>query len=272
VKRICERRKETMGQKVQDISSDEIIDEKSILKEAEEREKEAKAEAKAEKEEAKKKAKKVKKTKVEIKKQIRKKPRHGKKYREASKDLDKTNKYEIAEAIALIKSQKIESFDATIQLTISLDRKAENIRGSVNLPGGAVKEKKIEIVDEKNIEDVVKKIKDGKDDFDILIASVKVMPKLGAIAKILGPKGLMPNPKSGTVAEDPLRAAEDFKGGKIEFKADKGNNVHVAIAKVSYDDKKIAENIQAVISAIPVTKVRNIFLSRSMGPSVKIQI
>ncbi len=261
-----------MAQKVQEISSDEIIDEKSILKDAEEREKTAKAEAKVEKEDAKKKNKKAKKTKVEVKKNIRRKPKHGKKYREALKTIEKDKKYETEEAIALLKSQKIESFDATIQLTVSLDKTAENVRGSVNLPGGAVKEKKIEIVDEKNVEDVVKKIKAGKDDFDILIASGKVMPKLGAIAKILGPKGLMPNPKSGTVVDDPKAAAKDFQGGKIEFKADKGNNVHLAIAKVSYEDKKIIDNIRAVIAGLPVTKVRNAYLSRSMGPSIKIQL
>jgi len=261
-----------MAQKVQDISSDEIIDEKTILKEAEEREKEAKAEAKVEKAEAKKKEKKAKKTKVEVKKNIRKKPKHGKKYREVLKGIDKNKKYEIAEAIALIKSQKIESFDATIQLTVSLDKTAENVRGSVNLPGGSVKEKKIEIVDEKNVEDVIKNIKAGKYDFDILIASTKIMPKLGQVAKILGPKGMMPNPKSGTVAEDPKAVAKDFQGGKIEFKADKGNNIHVAIAKISYQDKKIVDNIRAVISALPMTKIRNAYLSRSMGPSIKIQL
>jgi len=266
-----------MAQKVQDISSDEIIDEKTILKEAEKREKEVKAEAKIEKEEEKKlrhsaKSKSRPKGIGKVKKNIRRKPKHGKKYREALKGLEKDKKYEISEAIALIKSQKIEGFDATIQLTVSLDKTAENVRGSVNLPGGAVKAKKIEIVDEKNIEDVVKKIKAGKDDFDILIASTKVMPKLGQIAKILGPKGLMPNPKSGTVTEDSRKVAEEFKGGKVEFKADKGNNVHIAIAKVSYDDKKIVENIQAVLAAVPMTKVRNVFLSRSMGPSTKIQL
>lgn len=261
-----------MGQRVQNVSSDEIIDEKKILKEAEDREKEAKAEAKKVKEESKEAEKKEKKTKVEVKKQIRKKPKHGKKYREASKNIEKNKKYVISEAIELIKSQKIEKFDATVLLTVSLNKKAENVRGSVNLPGGAVKEKKIEIVDEKNVEDMVKKIKEGKSDFDILIAKASVMPKLGQVAKILGPKGLMPNPKSGTVTEDPQKAAEDFKGGKVEFKADKGNNVHVAVAKVSLDAKKIEENVTAVLSALPAGNICDIYLSRSMGPSIKVQL
>jgi large subunit ribosomal protein L1 len=155
---------------------------------------------------------------------------------------------------------------------LKIDKKIENLRGVVNLPAGSAKEKKVLEVTEKNVEEIVEKVKAGKAEFDIILATPAVMPKLAVLAKILGPKGLMPNPKSGTVTENITEVAEEFHGGKIEFKADKGNNIHISIGKVSRDHDKIKENLDAVLAAVPIGKVLSAHLTTSMGPSIKIKV
>lgn len=260
-----------MAQRVKDIeSNEEIIDEKKILKEAEEREKEIKKEIKEAKEEEKKQTKELKSKGTE--EQKRKKPRHGKKYRNILKAIEKGRDYELSEALALVKKTSITKFDSSIEMHIKIDKKMENIRGVVALPGGLAKERKVLEITNTNVDDVLKEIKDGKADFDIIIAHPEIMPKLASLAKILGPKGLMPNPKSGTVTENTKEVAEEFKKKKIEFKADKGNVVHALIGRVSFDDMKLKENFEAILSALPKGKIQSIYLSSSMGPSVKVQI
>ena len=106
----------------------------------------------------------------------------------------------------------------------------------------------------------------------MIVAHPSVMPKLAMVAKILGPKGLMPNLKTGTVSEDTKSAAEEFKSGKIEYKADKGNNIQVTVGKVSFDSEKIVANINAIISSVPKTKIISISLTTTMGPSVQIDL
>ena len=262
-----------MAQKVEEIVSDEIIDEKKILKDAKEKEKEIKKEIKEAKVEAKKSvsraASRDKKEKVS---EVRKASKHGKKYRAAIKIIDKSKAYPIDEAIKLAKKSSTVNFDATIDLHVKIDSKMENIRGSINLPGGIAKQKKILKVTEKNIEQVKSDVKAGKTDFDIMLADAKVMPKLAPLAKILGPRGLMPNPKSGTVVDDVDKAEKEFLGGKVEYKADQGNVVHLAVGKVSHENKKINENIESLLAAMPASKLDSAYLATSMGPSIRISI
>ena len=258
-----------MAQKVEEIASEEIIDEKKILKDAKEKEKKIKKEIKEAKDEEKSVSKKANRDK-KIDEEKRRKPKHGKKYRTALKAIDKNKAHPVLDAIKLVKKSSVVKFDATVDIHIKIDPNMENIRGSIILPGGVAKVKKILKVTDKNVDKVKKDVKAGKTDFDIMIADIKIMPKLAPLAKILGPKGLMPNPKSGTVVEDVEKAAKEFESGKVEYKADKGNVVHQAVGKVSYDDKKIEDNIESLLAAMPANKVESVYLVSSMSPSIRI--
>lgn len=262
---------------VTEAKPEEEMSEKELLKQAEEHEKarkakeeEIKAVIKAEIREHKEEEKKEKEV-VEEKKRSRL-ARKSKAYRKALELIDNNESYDVAEAIKLAKETKVTKFDSTIEVHVRIDKKIQNTRGTITLPGGAVKEKKVLGVDEKNVEDVVTEVKAGKIDFDILVATPSAMPKLAQLAKVLGPKGLMPNPKAGTVAEDLKEAMEDFKGGKVEYKADKGNIVHLAIGKVSTDDVKIKENYDALLAAMPQSKIVSVYLTTTMGPSVRVKV
>lgn len=250
----------------------EVEDEKELLKKAEEKEK-----VKKETEEKEKKIKKVEKKveNVELKEKIeevRAKNKHGKKYQLVKEKIEIDKIYELDEAIDLAKETSITKFDATIDLHLKIDKKIENLRGVVNLPAGSAKEKKVLEVSDKNVDEIVEKVKANKIEFDIILATPSVMPKLASLAKILGPKGLMPNPKSGTVTENISETAEEFRGGKIEFKADKGNNIHLSIGRVSFEHDKLKENLDAALAAVPIGKVLSAHLTTSMGPSVKIKV
>lgn len=262
------------AKKVADMSSEEVIDEKKILKEAEEREKERKEEeieAKKEAKEAEKEAKAEKhEERATRKAQVRVKPRHGKKYRELEKTIEKGKEYSLAEAIELAVKSSPAKFDATVEVHVKINPKEKNIRGMITFGGGVVKEKKVQEVTEKNVDDIVANIKAGKIDFDILIAELKVMPKLAVLAKILGPKGLMPSPKAGTAVENIEKAIEELKSGKVEYRADKDNIVHMAVGRVSFEQEKIAQNYSSVINALPAKRIESIYLTTTMGPSVKV--
>lgn len=250
----------------------EVVDEKAVLKEAEKREKERKAEEKVIKEEEKKAEKEEKKIGHKEKKeeQKKKKPEHGKKYRKLAEQIEKDKEYPIAEAIDLALATSPAKFDATIEAHIKINPKEKNIRGMVTLSGGIVKEKKIKEVTEKNIDDVVADIRAGKIDFDILIADLKIMPKLAVLAKILGPKGLMPSPKAGTAVADVEKAVEELKSGKVECRADKFNIVHMPLGKISFGPERVKQNYDAVIGVLPYKRIQSIFLSSTMGPSIKV--
>jgi len=281
-----EKKKETKAKKVAETKEKKIVSEvvdmesekyeKELLREAEEREKERKELEEIEKKEAKAEAKEAEKEQKEIKKaekhNIRRKPRHGKKYRAVVEKIEAGKEYELDEAIELLRETAVSKFEATIEMHIKLNKKLENVRGTMTLPGGAVKEKKVLEVTEKNIDEVVAKVKSGKIDFDVMVAHPKVMPKLAALAKTLGPKGLMPNPKSGTVSEDVSEAAQEFRGGRVEYKADKSNIVHLAIAKAKTDNEKIKQNIEVILSQFPTMRIDSAYLATTMGPSVRIKI
>lgn len=240
---------------------------KEIEQTAEESEKVGEKEKDLDKQEAPKieKPKKSKASKVKTKKsKIR-----SKKYQTAISDFDKNNKYPLEEAVEIVKKTSYSKFDGTITLDIRLGKSKsdESIRGTVKLPHGIDKKLRIAIASE----DLIEKIKKGEIDFDILLATPQEMPRLAQVAKILGPKGLMPNPKDGTVVEDPQKAKQEM-AEMARYRADAFRNVHITVGKVSWDSKEIIENIQVVLKALIRFKKDTIAISATMGPGVKIEV
>ena len=223
----------------------------------------------------------------------------GKKYVEASKKIEKNKSYQLEEAVKLAKETSITKFDSSVELAVKLNidtKKADQqMRGSLVLPNGNGKTKKILVLakgaaaeaakkagaDFVGETDMIEKIeKEQWFDFDVIIATPDMMPQLGKIGKVLGPKGLMPNPKTGTVTTDPAKEVLEVKKGKVEYRTDSFGNVHVSIGKVSFDDAKLVENLQAFVSLIIKSKpsvvkgeyVKNISVSSTMGPGIKIDL
>lgn len=197
----------------------------------------------------------------------------GTKYAEARKLVDRTRFYTVDEAIELAKKATFTKFDESIELHIRLINKKSKdqsgLRVFAQLPNKVGKEANVAILDEALAEKI---LKDKKTDFDILIATPEMMPKLARLAKILGPQGKMPNPKAGTVTKDPQKAIAEIKGGKIEIKTDKQNILHQVIGKKSWEDKKIQDNFTAVLALIPQSRIASITICSSMGPGIKVKI
>ncbi|MFN3386541.1 MAG: 50S ribosomal protein L1 [Candidatus Thermochlorobacter sp.] len=221
----------------------------------------------------------------------------GKKYNQALAKIDPKKEYEVLEAVAKIKEISTTKFDASVDIAMRLGvdpRQADQVvRGTVALPHGTGKTVRVLVMCKENkqqeakeagadyvgLAEYVEKIQGGWTDVDVIIATPDVMGEVGKLGKVLGPRGLMPNPKSGTVTMDVAKAVKEVKAGKIEFRVDKAGVVHAGIGKVSFDEKKLAENVQAFISAIMRAKpsaakgqyVKSIYLSSTMSPSVKIK-
>jgi len=222
----------------------------------------------------------------------------GKKFTEALSKVDRTKKYPLLEGVELVKSVSFEKFDATVELAFNLNldpRKAEqNLRGALVLPHGTGKSKTVLVfakgekakeaeaagADYVGEDDMIAKIKGGWFDFDVVIATPDMMSSLGKIGRLLGPKGLMPNPKIGTVTMDIAKTVSDSKGGKITYRVDKFGNILVGVGKVSFDSSKLVDNISAVVERINKIKpstvkgiyMKNVAISSSMGPGVKIEV
>ena len=221
----------------------------------------------------------------------------GKKYLAASSKIDKTKSYTKEEAIKLVKETSTANFDATVELALRLNldtKKADQqLRGALVLPNGTGKTKKVLVIakgpaaqaakdawdDYVGDTDMLEKIeKENWFDFDVMVATPDMMPALGKLGKILGPKGLMPNPKTGTVTMDTKKAVEEVKKGRVEYRTDSYGNLHVIIGKVSFDDEKLVENLNAFMNLINKTKpmtvkgkyILNVAVTSTMGPSVKI--
>ncbi|MBA3579966.1 MAG: 50S ribosomal protein L1 [Gemmatimonadota bacterium] len=220
---------------------------------------------------------------------------HGKKYNEAAKGRDIALRYEPKKAIELVKQASFAKFDETVEVAVRLGvdpRHADQVvRGTVVLPAGTGKTVRVLVIaaGEKAREaetagadfvgtEYVQKIKDGWLDFDVLVATPDQMGQLGQLGRVLGPRGLMPNPKAGTVTFDIARAVREVKAGKIEFRVDKGGNVHAAIGKVSFPAEALETNFAAFMDQIVRSKpsaakgvyVRNVAISSTMGPGVAI--
>ncbi len=222
----------------------------------------------------------------------------GKKYSEAFAKVDRTLKYPIDEAIELVKSISFEKFDASMELAFNLNlnpRKAEqNLRGALVLPHGTGKTKRVLVfargekateakeagADYVGDDEFIEKIKEGWFEFDVVIATPDMMASLGKIGRLLGPKGLMPNPKTGTVTMDISKAVEDSKGGKITYRVDKFGNILVVFGKVSFDTQKLVENYNTILETIRKARpstvkgvyMKNVSVSSTMGPGVKVEV
>ena len=221
----------------------------------------------------------------------------GKKYVEASKKVDKNTLYTKEDAIKLVKETATTKFDSTVEVAIKLNldtKKADQqLRGSLVLPNGTGKTKKVLVIakgeaaqkakdagaDYVGDMDMINKIQNENwFDFDVIVATPDMMASLGRIGRILGPKGLMPNPKTGTVTMNTEKAVEDIKKGMITYKTDSYGNVHSIIGKVSFDDAKLLENLVYVVNTIVKAKpqtvkgnyIENISISSTMGPGIKL--
>jgi len=225
--------------------------------------------------------------------------KRGKKYLEAASKIEKGKAYAIEEAVSLLKETKVAKFDETVELVLRLNldtKKADQqLRGATVLPNGIGKTKKVLVLargakateakeagaDYVGDVDMIEKIeKESWFDFDTMIATPDMMPALGKIGRVLGPRGLMPNPKTGTVTMDVKKAVEDVKKGRVEYRTDSYGNVAVLVGKVSFENEKLVENIKSFVGLINKTKpstvkgkyMLNISISTTMGPGIKVDV
>ena len=223
--------------------------------------------------------------------------KHGKKYVEAAKNIDRMQQYETAEAISLVKKTATAKFDETVEVHIrtSCDGRHadQQIRGAVVLPHGTGKTVKVLVfakgtkldeaqaagADHVGGEELIPKIQnEGWLDFDVVVATPDMMGVVGRLGKVLGPKGLMPNPKAGTVTMDVTKAINDIKAGKIEYRLDKANIIHCPVGKASFTEEQLEQNFTALMDAIVKAKpstvkgqyLKSITLATTMGPGVKV--
>ncbi|MEX2007023.1 MAG: 50S ribosomal protein L1 [Candidatus Saccharimonadales bacterium] len=224
--------------------------------------------------------------------------RTGKKYREVAKQVDKTKVYSLAEAVDLATKTNPVKFDASVEIHINLNvdptQADHNIRGSLNLPAGSGKKVVVAVfvndedaaelkkagADLAGVSEILAKLDNKELSFDILISTPELMSVLSKYARLLGPKGLMPNPKSGTVTSDVKKAVSEAKAGRIEYRIDPSGIIHMAVGKVSFGQDKLLSNVEVAISAIRTSKpaslkgpyVKSAYISTSMGPSIKITV
>lgn len=222
----------------------------------------------------------------------------GKKIKAANAKVDKTKLYPITEAIKLAKETSIAKFDATVEIAFNLNvdpRHADQqIRGAIVLPGGTGKTQKVLVLTKTKVkeaeeaganyvgaEELIQKIaKENWFDFDVIVATPEMMAELGKIGKVLGPKGLMPNPKTGTVTVNVKKAVEEIKSGKVEYRTDKEGNIHSILGKVSFTEDKLLVNYNAILdvirkakpAAVKGTYIKNISVTTTMGPGIKVLI
>ena len=220
--------------------------------------------------------------------------KHSKMYVEAQGNVDKNKEYDVTEAIKVLKGFKTRKFDETVDLVLKLNIDAKktdmNVRGSFVLPNGTGKSKRVLVVTKTKAdeakeaefvgaEDMLEKIeKENWFDFDTIVATPEMMPALGKLGKVLGPKGLMPNPKLGTVTTNVKEAITNIKKGMVEYKNDSYGNLHVSIGKLSFKEDKLEENLRAIVAEIVKNKpngvkgtfITNVSLSSTMSPGIKI--
>ena len=225
--------------------------------------------------------------------------KRGKKYTEAAKMIDRAAQYDVAEAVSLVKKTAVAKFDETVEAHVRLGvdgRHADQqVRGAVVLPHGTGKTVRVLVfakgdkateaeaagADFVGAEELIPRIQnEGWFDFDVVVATPDMMGVVGRLGKVLGPKGLMPNPKAGTVTMDVTKAVNDIKAGKIEYRLDKTNIVHVPVGKASFSEEALQENFNALMDAIVKAKpsalkgqyLRSITLTSTMGPGVKVSV
>ena len=259
------------------------------IKESEEKQAKAERKTQSSDEKAKPKTIQASKTKAE---------RAGKKYREALKLIDKTKEYPLAEALDLAAKSSPTKFDGSIELHINLGvdpRQADqNIRDIVPLPAGTGKSLKIAVLaetdeagkaksagaDSVSEDEIFAKLDKEEIDFDVLIATPTMMPRLGKYARLLGPRGLMPNPKSGTVSANTVEAVKEAKAGRVEYRVDQSGIIHLSIGKASFGQDKLTQNAEAVMASVRAAKpaslkgiyIKSLYVTSTMGPSIKVTV
>jgi large subunit ribosomal protein L1 len=222
----------------------------------------------------------------------------GKKYRDKSKLIDKVKAYSINEAVKLVKQIAYAKFDETVSVSVNLgiDTKKTDqlIRGTVSLPHGLGKKVNVAVItkgektkeaeeagaDVVGSDELIQKIQSGWLEFDVLITSPDMMGQVGKLGKILGGKGLMPSPKSGTVTQDIGKTVKEFKKGKVEYRTDKFGNVQAPIGKISFDEEKLRDNLKILLETIQKARpaalkgifIKNIVIAPTMGPGIKVEI
>ncbi len=223
----------------------------------------------------------------------------SKKYTEALSKIEKGKLYSLEDAVKLVKETSVSKFDGTVEIAVrlNLDTKKhdQQLRGAIVLPYGTGKTKKVLVLAKGDAAkaateagadfvgdvDMITKIeKENWFDFDVIIATPEMMPMLGKLGKVLGPKGLMPNPKTGTVTMDTKKAVEDVKKGRVEYRTDSYANVHAIVGKVSFDDEKLVANVKAFMDVIIKSKpqaakgiyLKGVSLASTMGPGVKVDL
>lgn len=225
-------------------------------------------------------------------------PQHGKKYLEVAKLVDRTKRYELDEALALLKQTARASFDETVEAHVRLGvdpRHADQmVRGSVVLPHGTGRRVRVLVfaqgekareaeeagADYVGADELIERIQQGWTDFDVAVATPDMMGKVGRLGRILGPRGLMPSPRTGTVTMDIARAVRDIRAGRVEFRVDRSGNVHVPIGKVSFTNEQLKENLLALLDALirarpsgaRGTYIRSVTLSTTMGPGIRLDV
>jgi large subunit ribosomal protein L1 len=221
---------------------------------------------------------------------------HGKKYREALAQIDREALYGVSEAIDIVKRLSSASFDETVEMAVRLGvdpRKADQIvRGTLSLPSGTGRTERVAVfaageqaaearaagADVVGADDLVAKVNGGFLDFDVAIATPDLMGQVGTLGRVLGPRGLMPNPKTGTVTAEVGKAVQEFKGGRVEYRTDRYGNVHVPVGKASFDKAALMSNFRAVVEELNRAKpasakgryMRGLTVSSTMGPGIKI--
>ncbi|HLQ95730.1 MAG TPA: 50S ribosomal protein L1 [Pseudogracilibacillus sp.] len=222
--------------------------------------------------------------------------KRGKNFQEAAKLVDRNKAYDIREAVSVMKQASKAKFDESVEVAFRLGvdpKKAdENIRGAVVLPHGTGKTQRVLVfakgdkvkeaedagADYIGDADIIAKINEGWFDFDVVVATPDMMAEVGKLGRVLGPKGLMPNPKTGTVTFELEKAIGEIKAGKVEYRVDKSSNLHVPIGKISFDDEKLVENYEAIADTIVKIKpqaskgkyIRNVAIASTMGPGIKL--
>jgi large subunit ribosomal protein L1 len=219
--------------------------------------------------------------------------KRGKKIDSAKSQIDKTVLYSVEDAVEMMKNAKYVKFDETVDMAVKIVHKSfQNIRGSVTLPAGTGKEKKVLVLckgdkqkeaqeagaDYVGADDMIEKIKEGWIDFHAVVATPEMMSKVGKLGPILGRKGLMPKPKAGTVTDDVKGIVKELKGGRIEYKSDKTGVIHSAVGKTSFEDNALVDNIKTFFNQVIKDKpsdakgnyIKSVHISSSMGPGIKI--